>query len=225
MTQGASLTVTDLAVAGDGGRRLLVVPALDLAPGTSLGVFGPSGAGKSTLLHALAGLAPRMTGRVAWDGTDIVGRSAAARAAFRAAHVGMIFQDHLLFEELSALGNAALPALYAPRAQRRAIRERAAAQLARLDLPVGTRRVVSFSGGERQRVAVARAMAADAPILLADEPTASLPREAADALAADLTAAARSDGRTLVCVTHDERLLARMDRRLRIVDGRVEAVA
>ena len=225
MARGAALAVRDLVVTGEGGRVLLAVGALDLAPGTALGISGPSGAGKSTFLHALAGLAEGVSGTVRWDGTDLVGLSPAARAAFRAGHVGMIFQDHLLFEELSALANAALPALYAPARDRGAIRARAEAALHRLGLGTEARSVASFSGGERQRVAVARAMAADAPILLADEPTASLHRAAAEALSRDLVAAARADGRTLVCVSHDEALLARMDRTLRIAAGQVEAVA
>ncbi|SPJ26428.1 ABC transporter ATP-binding protein [Palleronia abyssalis] len=221
MARGATLGLRDLVVTGESRRRILDVPELDLAPGTALGISGPSGAGKSTLLYALAGMAAQMTGRIDWDGTEIVAQTPAGRARFRADRIGMIFQDHLLFEELSALGNAGLPALYAPKAQRRAIRDRAADRLTRLGIDAGARRVASFSGGERQRVVVARAMAADAPILLADEPTASLHREAADALADDLMAAARDEGRTLVCGTHDERLLARMDRTLRIADGRV----
>mgnify|MGYP006394277955 CR=1 FL=1 len=222
MMKVAALFVRDLVVMGDGGRTILDIPVLELEPGTALGIYGPSGAGKTTLLYALAGLADRMTGRIAWDETDLVGKSRADRAAFRAARIGMIFQDHLLFEELSAIGNAALPSLYAPRSARAAIRDRAATELQRLQIDAGTRRVASFSGGERQRVAVARAMAADAPILLADEPTASLHRAAADALADDLIGAARSRGRTLVCVTHDDTLLERMDRKMRIADGRME---
>ncbi|QFU09078.1 Lipoprotein-releasing system ATP-binding protein LolD [Rhodobacteraceae bacterium THAF1] len=223
MTRGAALVLRDLIVFGEGGRRILDVPELNLTPGTALGISGPSGAGKSTLLYALAGMAAQMTGRIDWDGTEIVAQTPAQRARFRADRIGMIFQDHLLFEELSALGNAGLPALYAPKAQRRAIRDRAADRLAKLGIDAGTRRVASFSGGERQRVAVARAMAADAPILLADEPTASLHREAAEALADDLMVSVGDEGRTLVCVTHDERLLARMDWTLRVADGRVMA--
>ncbi|MHC0053598.1 ABC transporter ATP-binding protein [Actibacterium sp. D379-3] len=218
---GLALSVTDLTVTGDNGRRLLEVPALALPPGQSLGIRGPSGAGKSTLLFALAGLLDRVTGRTHWGETDLIALPADRRGAFRARHMGLIFQDFLLFEELSAIGNAALPALFQPRRRRAALRARAAAHLAHLGLTEPDRGVASFSGGERQRVAIARALANDADILLADEPTASLHREAADRLIEDMTATTRAEGKTLIAVSHDMGLLNRMDRVLTITDGRI----
>ncbi|WP_216601423.1 ATP-binding cassette domain-containing protein [Vreelandella azerica] len=152
--------------------------------------------------------------------TNLVELSQRRRAAFRERHVGMIFQDFLLFEELDALTNAGLSALFRPRSERAGIRARAAEHLQRLGIQDGTRKVASFSGGERQRVAVARALAANPDILLADEPTASLHRSAADALSQDLVALARDAGTSLIVVSHDERLLACMDEVLTIADGR-----
>ncbi|OWU70603.1 ABC transporter ATP-binding protein [Marinibacterium profundimaris] len=214
------LTVSDLEVPGRGGRMLLSVEALSLAPGQSLGLRGPSGAGKSTFLYAIAGLIEGARGRVEWNGTDILSLSPDRRGAFRAAHMGFIFQDFLLFDELSGIDNAALPALFAPRAQRPGIRLRAQEMLGRLGLSDPGRGVDSYSGGERQRVGVARALANDAAILLADEPTASLHRAAADALIEDLAGVARGQ-RTSVVVSHDPALLARMDRVITIADGRM----
>ncbi|MEL6609194.1 MAG: ATP-binding cassette domain-containing protein [Pseudomonadota bacterium] len=211
------LTVT----ARKGGRILLEVPSLEVAPGTSLGVRGPSGAGKSTLLYALAGLAPKMSGHVRWGAEDLCQMSASQRTAFRAQNIGMIFQDFLLFEELSAGANAALTAAFAPRQTRAALRDRAAAHLTDLGIAEPARHVDGFSGGERQRVAVARAIAAGAPILLADEPTASLQRAAADMLSADLVRHAGQHGQTLIVVSHDDGLLDRMDRVIDLRDGRV----
>ncbi|MCB1835592.1 MAG: ATP-binding cassette domain-containing protein, partial [Geminicoccaceae bacterium] len=131
-------------------------------------------------------------------------------------------QDYHLFEELSALGNAGLAASFAPAADREHIRRGAGQWLDRLGLGgMGGRSVASFSGGERQRIAVARALAGEPPIVLADEPTASLDRAAADALAGDLAGLGRSGKRTLIAVTHDAALASLLDRQLTIVDGRI----
>ncbi|WP_138465640.1 ATP-binding cassette domain-containing protein [Poseidonocella sp. HB161398] len=218
---GLPLAVEGLSVARPDGTPLLAVPRLEVAPGTSLGIRGPSGAGKSTLLLALAGLLERASGRVQWGGTEILGLSRDRRTRFRAANLGIIFQDFLLFDELDAASNAGLAAMFRPAAGRAAIRARAAGLLADLGLPAGHRAVASFSGGERQRVAVARALAADAPALLADEPTASLDRAAADRLTGDLVAVTRDAGRTLIAVSHDPHLLERMDRVVTVADGRI----
>ena len=216
------LAVHGLRVASPEGRDLLTVEALDAPAGALIGVRGPSGAGKTTLLHALAGLLDGAGGEVRWGGTDLLGLSAEGRAAFRAEHVGMIFQDFLLFEELGAQDNASVAAMFAPAAQRGALRARAADGLRRLGLdPDDPRAVTTLSGGERQRVAVARALAGGAGILLADEPTASLHRDAADRLVDDLTLLVRGGGATLIAVSHDPALIARMDRVLTVGDGRL----
>lgn len=217
---GLALHATGLRVMSDRDRVLLDLPELVVEPGQSLGISGPSGAGKSTLLFALAGLLERTRGAARWGDTDILSLPARQRGAFRARHMGLIFQDFLLFEELSAAANAALPAMFLPRDRRKPLRDRAAAQLDRLGLDDPDRTVDSFSGGERQRVAVARALANDARVLLADEPTASLDRATADRLIADLVAIARDEGKTLIAVSHDPALLDRMDRVLRLADGK-----
>ncbi|WP_109468359.1 ABC transporter ATP-binding protein [Albibacillus kandeliae] len=218
---GLPLKIEGLVVPGGRGRVLLSVPELSLPAGALVGVEGPSGAGKSTLLYALAGLLD-VAGSIRWGEVDLASLRAEGRARFRADSIGMIFQDYLLFEELGAVDNAALSALFRGRGERAGVRARARDRLDRLGLG-GTagRRVASFSGGERQRVAIARAMAAEAPVLLADEPTASLDRAAADRLVDDLVALARETGTTLIAVSHDARLIARMDRVLTITDGAV----
>ncbi|MBY6006558.1 ABC transporter ATP-binding protein [Salipiger bermudensis] len=217
---GLALSISDLRVTSDRGRQLLAVPKLELPAGALVGIEGPSGAGKSTLLYALAGLLTA-TGQVRWGDADVLRLDAEQRARFRAERIGMIFQDFLLFEELDAADNAALTALFRPRTERAALRARARARLASLGLGEQglDRTVASFSGGERQRVAIARAMAAEAPVLLADEPTASLDRAAADRLIDDLIGLARATGTTLIAVSHDTRLISRMDRILTIEDG------
>lgn len=214
------LAVRDLVVRGDGGRVLLDLPVLDVAPGEALAVVGPSGAGKSTLLFALAGLAAGVEGRILWGDDDLAAMPPAGRTAFRRGRLGLVFQDHLLFEELDAAANAALARAWAPASERAGIAARAASLLGALGLPDGPRDVAGFSGGERQRVAVARALAADPGAVLADEPTASLDRASAAGLAETLVALARDRGRTLIVATHDEALMARASRVLHLDGGR-----
>ncbi|MBS1302014.1 ABC transporter ATP-binding protein [Loktanella sp. SALINAS62] len=219
---GLPLVVTDLDLRGIDGRPLVSLPRLNVTAGSSLAIRGPSGAGKSTLLHAFSGLVTPAGGRVVWGGTDIAGLSDSARTRFRRQNVGLIFQDFLLFEELGALDNASLSAAFAPRAERAALRDRAASWLNRFGLgQAGTRRADSFSGGERQRVAVARALSNDPAVILADEPTASLDRATADRLIDDLVALSQDSGRTLIVVTHDATLATRLDRVVTMADGRI----
>ncbi|WP_375261106.1 ABC transporter ATP-binding protein [Palleronia sp.] len=218
---GLPLAIEGLEVRSAENRVLLSVPRLELPAGGTMGIRGPSGAGKSTLLFALAGLQDRMTGRVQWGDTDLGALRSGARTAFRARHVGIVFQDFLLFEELGPVANASLAAMYRPRGERSGIRDRARRLLKRFGIDEDGRTVPTLSGGERQRVAVARAMSGDAAILLADEPTANLDRDTGERLLTDLLARVRENGTTLVAVSHDDRLLARMDRVVKIVDGQM----
>ena len=217
------LAVRDLTVRTREGRVILRAERLDVAAGEALGIRGPSGAGKSTLIHAIAGLIAPATGSIRWGDLELAGLPDARRAAFRRATIGLVFQEFLLFEELTAQGNAAVAAAYAPAAERAALAARAAALLERLGIPPSARDVASFSGGERQRVAVARALAADPAVILADEPTASLDRPSADRLVADLVALARDRRRTIVAVSHDPAVTSAMDRMIEVVDGDVRA--
>jgi putative ABC transport system ATP-binding protein len=213
-----ALEVEELRGSSGSGRCLLEIPRLEVARGTTLGIQGPSGAGKSTLLFALAGLIPA-TGIVRWYGQEFLGLSKARQQALRAGTMGFVFQDHNLLDELSAAGNAGLTALFQPRAKRAAIRKGAAHWLGALGRAEPDRKITTFSGGERQRVAVARALANAPQAILADEPTASLDRPNADRLTDDLLAIVRDSGATLIAVSHDPHLLDRMDRRLTLTDG------
>lgn len=221
-TAGFDLTVSALRVEGTSGRTLLEVPHLGLPQGRSLAIEGPSGAGKSTLLFALAGLIPVAEGQVTWGDVDVAALPDRDRTAFRGETMGLVFQDHLLFEELSAATNAGLASLYAPRSKRAKIAATARAALRDLDVPSDTGRdIARYSGGERQRIALARALASDPPILLADEPTASLDRARADALIEDLFAQCRAKKRTLIVASHDPHLLAAADEVVRLEEGRL----
>ncbi|KGF66753.1 ABC transporter ATP-binding protein [Hoeflea sp. BAL378] len=219
--RGLPLEVSNLSVTGAGGRVLVRAESLTIAPGESIGIRGPSGAGKSTLLYALAGLQPTARGVIRWGAADLVALGESERARFRRDHIGLVFQDFLLFEELTAQGNAALAAAFGARGGAASIRSRAGAVLERLGIGDTARTVDSFSGGERQRVAIARALANDPAIILADEPTASLDRDTADRMIDDLVDLARTGGKTLIAVSHDRTLLERMDRLVEVIDGRL----
>lgn len=218
------LMVRDLAVRARDGQTLLEVAVFDVAPGEVVAVRGPSGAGKSTLLHVLAGLIQPSSGHVHWGETDLAGLQDQTRTAFRRKMIGMVFQDHLLFDELTAVGNAGLAAAYAPRAERAGIEHRAAALLERLGVAATGRRAARYSGGERQRIAVARALATNPPVILADEPTASLDRVTADRLIDDLFAYAGGQ-KTLIIASHDPAIHARAGRLASVVDGKLRVAA
>ncbi|MBS1227713.1 MAG: transporter ATP-binding protein [Proteobacteria bacterium] len=196
---------------------LLRVDQLSIAHGQTLGIRGASGAGKSTLLHCLAGIEPVDRGSIRWGGDDIAALPAAALARWRAQRLGLVFQDFHLVEGLSALGNILLPASFNSWRASPALKQRAGELLARVGAP--NRRAELLSRGERQRVAVARALLFKPEVILADEPTASLDadnREIVSALLLDLVS---EHGATLIVVSHEAHLLARLDRQLELRGG------
>ncbi|GLV47574.1 ABC transporter ATP-binding protein [Thermus sp. LT1-2-5] len=175
-----------------------------LGPGEALAVLGPSGSGKTTLLHLLAGLLPLQEGEVIWEGTPIRGLTEEALARRRLRFLGLVFQHHFLFPELTALENVLAPGYLVGRVDR----PWALALLERLGLGGRTRFLPQkLSGGERQRVALARALYLRPRLLLADEPTASLDRRQAREALALMRALCREVGTALVLATHDESLV------------------
>jgi lipoprotein-releasing system ATP-binding protein len=208
----------------DGPTEVQVLRGLDLliAPGESVAIMGESGVGKSTLLHLLGLLDAPTSGRLVFEGTDVLKLSEAEQAALRNRAVGFVFQFHHLLPDFTALENVMLPALIG-REPVRAARERAEALLERVGLADRrAHRPGEMSGGEQQRVAVARAVMRRPRLLLADEPTGSLDPatgERVQALMLELNAEA---GSALVVATHNARLAATMGRTLRLVDGRLE---
>lgn len=184
-------------------------------------VRGPSGSGKSTLLAVLGGLLTAERGRVFLDALCVSDLGDGARARYRMRQVGFVFQSFRLFDTMSAIENVALPLLMAGVSPGRA-RVRAAELLetfgvsARADAKPGV-----LSGGEQQRVAVARALSLDPVVILADEPTASLDGESGRTVASLLQKAAREFGKLVVTISHDERLLPFADRVLTLADGQL----
>jgi lipoprotein-releasing system ATP-binding protein len=195
---------------------------LDVAPGEMVAVVGASGVGKSTLLHVLGTLDRPDAGTLRIAGEDVLGLPGARRCAFRNRTLGFVFQFHHLLPEFSALENVAMPLLIGRVAVAEA-RSRARALLEEVGLgPRADHRPGALSGGEQQRVAVARALAASPRVLLADEPTGDLDRATGERLQETLRGLVRARGLTVVVVTHNEELARGCDRVLGLSGGRLQ---
>jgi len=197
---------------------------LEVARGEMLAVVGASGVGKSTLLHVLGTLDRPEAGTVTVGGDDVFLLGEDRLRAFRNRTLGFVFQFHHLLPEFTALENVMMPMLIARRPAAEA-RRRSEALLAEMGLGGRTHhRPGALSGGEQQRVAVARALIQSPPALLADEPSGNLDQETGDRLHVLLRRLNQDKGITLVVVTHNERLAAASDRVLRLENGRLHNV-
>lgn len=206
-----------------GSQSLQVLKDLELTlrAGESVAIVGASGSGKSTLLQILGGLDSPTSGRVAILGEDLHRMDEAARGELRNRTMGFIYQFHHLLPEFSALENVAMPWLLR-RASPAEARERAARLLREVGLAERLdHKPYQLSGGERQRAAVARALVAEPALVFADEPTGNLDGRNAAQVFELLLQLRREHGTSLIVVTHDLRLAARLDRQLRLEDGKL----
>lgn len=186
-----------------------------------IAIVGPSGSGKSTLLGLIGGLDTPTTGRIEIDGVDITRMSEGRLSEVRNEKIGFVFQFFNLIPTLTALENVALPIEFANQPKFDA--EKRARELLDL-LGLSDRlnhRPMELSGGQQQRVAIARALANNPPLLLADEPTGNLDSQASEVVLQALRDVWRETGTTVVLVTHDRELAARMDRVMELIDGRI----
>jgi len=197
---------------------------LDVRAGEALAITGPSGSGKSTLLNLIGGLDRPTSGTVLVDGRDLGQLGSRELAAYRATTVGFVFQSFRLLPYLGALENVALPLMLVGR-ERGAAGSRARELLDRVGLATrATHRPGQLSGGEQQRVAVARAIANAPKLLLADEPTGNLDAAASVDLL-DLFDVLRADGLTLLVATHNAEVTRRMDRVVALRAGAIATTA
>ncbi len=214
-------------VFADAGDTLRVLDGVDLAvtAGERIAIIGESGAGKTTLLQCLGGLDLPSSGEVLVRGRNLATLDATARGHLRNRELGFVYQFHHLLPEFSALENVAMPLLMrkTPVAQ---VREEAAELLQRVGL--GERlhhRPAELSGGERQRAAVARALITRPAVVLADEPTGNLDHRNGERVLDLMLQLNREFGCSLVIVTHDLQIAARMDRVLTLAEGRLQTEA
>jgi putative ABC transport system ATP-binding protein len=223
MNTGGALRVRDLLLRFSGQEHALFeIPALDVPAGGSLGIRGPSGAGKTTLLHCLAGISVPSAGHIRWDSTDLCTLRADVRDRWRHRNAGLIFQDFYLIDGLSVLDNVLLPAYFDHWRLDPESRQRARELLLAVGISAFDRLAALLSRGERQRVAFARALLFRPAIVMADEPTASLDPDHRTQLSDLLVQLVRSQGATLIVISHEPELLARMDRCLTLQDGSLQ---
>jgi lipoprotein-releasing system ATP-binding protein len=207
-----------------GGERIDVLRGvnLDIMPGELVALLGPSGTGKSTMLQAVGLLEGGFGGRIEIAGVDATDLPSGDRTALRRNHLGFVYQFHHLLPDFTAEENVMLPQLVAGKARAEAML-RARELLGSLGLDHRlTHRPSQLSGGEQQRVAVARALANRPQLVLADEPTGNLDEITADKVLAQFLELVRGQGSAALVATHNERLAARMDRVVRLHEGVLE---
>jgi putative ABC transport system ATP-binding protein len=211
------------AVLSFGRTPALQGASLEVAAGEILAIMGPSGSGKTTLLHCLAGILTPDQGEIRFEGNRLDGLGEVQRSKLRRDRFGFVFQFGQLVPELTAEENIALPLLLGNRRRAAALKE-AGAWFERLDLEgLEKRRSGELSGGQAQRVALARGLVARPEVLFADEPTGSLDSLTGEHVMDLLVGAAREQGTTVILVTHEPRVAAYADREVIVRDGKVSS--
>ncbi|MCF3118946.1 ABC transporter ATP-binding protein [Streptomyces arenae] len=220
MTPAGSLLVADGLHKAYGPTAALDGAAFSIHPGEVVAVMGPSGSGKSTLLHCLAGIVRPDAGSITYGGRELTGMSDTELSALRRSEFGFVFQFGQLVPELTCVENVALP-LRMNGVKRKEAEATALAWMDRLDVAdTRDKRPGEVSGGQGQRVAVARSLATSPRVIFADEPTGALDSLNGERVMEMLTDAARSTNAAVVLVTHETRVAAYSDREIVVRDGK-----
>ena len=218
---GTDIIKTYPAKVGDGALTVLDGISLSIKKGSIVSVVGASGCGKSTLLHVLGGLDEPDTGNVLWNGKDIYRMDENSLAAFRNAQLGFVFQFHHLLPEFTALENVMMPALISGK-QLDEVQEKAMSLLTQFDIPSrAEHRPTQLSGGEQQRVAMARALMNDPELILADEPTGNLDEENTDVLLDMLFSLREKKDVSILLITHEKDIAERSDQIYELSKGKL----
>ncbi|HUO64402.1 MAG TPA: ATP-binding cassette domain-containing protein [Terriglobales bacterium] len=220
---GLDLEASDIRLsypaAGGPPVRVLDLARLRVRPSEAAGITGPSGSGKTSLLYILTGIERPCSGAVRWGGVDLTGLRQGRLDRWRQRNVGFVFQDFHLFPGLSPMANVLLPATFGHFIVPSWMRSRAAELLDRLGVPDRSAPTALLSRGEMQRVALARALLLTPQVVVADEPTASLDADNAEAVGELLVSSCRAIDSTLIVVSHDAALLSRLDSVHRLQQG------
>jgi putative ABC transport system ATP-binding protein len=207
------ITIRDLQFSWPASEFSLQIPSLDVTSGSAVAITGPSGSGKTTLLNIIAGIQQGLSGSVKIKDAELIQMPDSQRRAFRLRQIGLVFQSFELIEYLTVLDNVLLPARINPVVTLTPdLRDRARGLLTQVGLERAvTRSVTRLSQGERQRVAICRALLTNPPLLLADEPTGNLDPDSTLRIVNILISQVREHGTTLLMVSHDHGLLPHFD--------------
>jgi lipoprotein-releasing system ATP-binding protein len=196
--------------------------SFEVKKGEFLAIMGKSGSGKSTLLYLLSTMDTDYTGEIVINGVNVSNKDQNQLASFRNSNIGFVFQFHYLLPEFSALENIMLPALKQQTKSKEEIREKAMGLLNMFELKDRAfNKAGKLSGGEQQRVAVARALINDPVVVMGDEPTGNLDSKNANIVFDIFRALAKERGQTIIAVTHDDEFAANCDRIIELSDGRL----
>ena len=216
-----NLTLTDVAMCFEKDTPILALATLKITAGEQVAIMGPSGSGKTTLISLLSGLEQATRGAVCWDAVNLSELSQPQRDRWRAHNIGLVMQDFHLYAGISVMNNVLLPAQFQYWRIPETLKERAAYLLDRMGISMRDRSIESLSRGEMQRVAVARALLLSPPILIADEPTASIDAHHGEVVINLMVELAKEANMTVIVVTHDRRFESVLSRHLLVENGQI----